>query len=117
MSSPVFFFVSWTLVAFIGSNGPGNPTVSVPVLSAKVECFLKAGEGVGLLAVYSLGLGVPFLVSGLLFHHFLTALNRFRKYIRLAEIGAGVMLMAVGVMLMFNLMGQLTRIIYQWMPV
>ena len=77
----------------------------------------QAGEGVGLLAVYSLGLGVPFLVSGLLFHHFLTALNRFRKYIRLAEIGAGVMLMAVGVMLMLNLMGQLTRIIYQWMPV
>jgi cytochrome c-type biogenesis protein len=73
----------------------------------------QAGEAVGFLAVYSLGLGVPFLVSGLLFHHFLTALNRFRKYIRMAEIGAGVMLMAVGDMLMFNLMGQFTMIIYQ----
>lgn len=75
------------------------------------------GEGVALLAVYSLGLGVPFLLSGLLFHHFLIAFNRFRKYIRLIEIGTGVMLMAVGVMLMFNLMGQLTMLLYQWLPV
>ena len=66
------------------------------------------GEGVGLLSVYSLGLGVPFLISGLLFHQFLVAFNKFRKYIRMVEIGTGVMLMAVGIMLMFNLMGHLT---------
>lgn len=75
------------------------------------------GEGVALLSVYSLGLGVPFLLSGLLFHHFLVAFKRFRKYIRLFEIGTGVMLMAVGVMLMFNLMGKLTMLLYQWIPV
>jgi len=76
----------------------------------------KVGEGIGLLSVYSLGLGVPFLLSGLLFHQFLIAFNRFRKYIRLVEIGTGVMLMAVGIMLMFKLMGHLTMILYQWMP-
>ncbi len=76
----------------------------------------KVGEGVGLLAVYSLGLGVPFLLSGLLFHQFLVAFNRFRKYIRLVEIGTGIMLMAVGIMLMFNLMGHLTMLLYQWVP-
>ena len=75
-----------------------------------------AGEGIGLLSVYSLGLGVPFLLSGLLFHHFLIAFNRFRKYIRLIEIVTGVMLMAVGIMLMFNLMGHLTMLLYQWFP-
>jgi len=77
----------------------------------------KVGEGIGLLSVYSLGLGVPFLLSGLLFHQFLIAFNRFRKYIRLVEIGTGVMLMAVGIMLMFKLMGHLTMILYQWMPI
>ncbi len=77
----------------------------------------QVGQGVGLLAVYSLGLGVPFLFSGLLFHQFLVAFQRFRKYIRLVEIGTGVMLMAVGVMLMFNLMGKLTMLLYQWLPV
>lgn len=76
----------------------------------------KVGEGILLLAVYSLGMGVPFMLSGLLFHHFLIAFNRFRKYIRLAEIGAGVMLIAVGFMLMFNLMGQLTVYLYRWLP-
>ena len=75
------------------------------------------GEGVGLLSVYSLGLGVPFLISGLLFHQFLMAFNRFRKYIRLVEIGTGVMLMAVGIMLMFSLMGKLTMYLYQYLPV
>ena len=77
----------------------------------------QIGEGVGLLSVYSLGLGVPFLISGLLFHQFLVAFNRFRKYIRLVEIGTGVMLMAVGIMLMFNLMGKLTMYLYQYLPV
>lgn len=75
------------------------------------------GEGVWLLFVYSLGLGVPFLVSGLLFHHFLIVFNRFRKYIRLVEIFTGVMLMTVGIMLMFDLMGWLTMYLYQWVPV
>ncbi len=77
----------------------------------------QVGQGVGLLSAYSLGLGVPFLISGLLFHHFLIAFKRFRKYIRLVEIGTGVMLMAVGIMLMFNLMGRLTMFLYQWIPV
>ena len=77
----------------------------------------QVGEGVALLSVYSLGLGVPFLISGLLFHQFLVAFNKFRKYIRLVEIGTGVMLMAVGIMLMFNLMGHLTMYLYQYLPV
>ena len=76
----------------------------------------QVGKGVGLLAVYSLGLGVPFLLSGLLFHQFLTAFKRFRKYIRLIEIGTGIMLMAVGIMLMFNLLAQLTMFFYKWVP-
>jgi cytochrome c-type biogenesis protein len=77
----------------------------------------QVGEGIGLLSVYSLGLGVPFLISGLLFHQFIVAFNRFRKYIRLVEIGTGVMLMAGGIMLMFNLMGKLTMYLYQYLPV
>lgn len=77
----------------------------------------QVGEGIGLLAVYSLGLGVPFLLSGLLFHQFLSAFKRFRKYIRLIEIGTGVMLIAVGLMLMFNLLGEITMFFYRWLPV
>ncbi len=77
----------------------------------------QVGEGVGLLAAYSMGLGIPFLLSGLLFHQFLTAFKRFRKYIRLIEIGTGLMLIAVGIMLMFNMLGPITMFFYQWVPV
>jgi cytochrome c-type biogenesis protein len=77
----------------------------------------QVGEGIGLLTAYSLGMGAPFLLSGMLFHHFLIAFNRFRKYIRLVEIGAGLMLIAVGIMLMFDLMGRLTMFLYRWFPI
>ena len=77
----------------------------------------QVGQGVALLSVYSLGLGVPFLISGMLFHQFLVAFNRFRKHIRLVEIMTGILLMAVGIMLMFNLMGRLTIFLYQYVPV
>ncbi len=76
----------------------------------------QVGKGVLLLSVYSIGMGIPFLFSGLLFHQFLTAFNRFRKHIRLIEIFTGLLLILVGVMLMFNLMGQLTIFLYQWLP-
>ena len=68
-------------------------------------------------ATYSAGLGLPFLISGLLFHGFLGFFNRFRKYIRMAELGTGIMLMIVGVMLFFNWLSVLTGYLYQWMPV
>ncbi|TYO99490.1 cytochrome c-type biogenesis protein [Geothermobacter ehrlichii] len=74
------------------------------------------GRGIFLLTLYSAGLGVPFLVSGLLFHGFLGFFNRFRKHIRLVEIGTGLLLMVVGAMLFFNLFGSLTGWLYRVLP-
>jgi cytochrome c-type biogenesis protein len=91
-----------------------------PILASILVVAASSGqvsEGVGLLALYSLGLGVPFLLSGLLFHQFLSAFKRFRKHIRLIEIGTGVMLIAVGIMLMFNMLAKITMFFYQWVPV
>ncbi|GAB4179091.1 MAG: cytochrome c biogenesis protein CcdA [Geothermobacteraceae bacterium] len=76
-----------------------------------------SGRGIFLLTLYSAGLAVPFLVSGLLFHGFLNFFNRFRKHIRLVEIVTGVLLMVVGVMLFFNLFGLLTGWLYRFLPV
>jgi len=76
----------------------------------------QIGKGVWLLMVYSAGLGIPFLIAGLLFHQFLAAFNRFRKHIRLIEIGTGTMLMLVGILLMFELMGRLTMYMNMWLP-
>lgn len=76
-----------------------------------------ASRGVLLLAVYSAGLGIPFLLSGLLFHSFLNFFNRFRKHIRLMEIFTGVLLMVAGAMLFFDLLGRFSGYLYRWLPV
>ncbi|PLY01384.1 MAG: cytochrome C biogenesis protein [Desulfuromonas sp.] len=73
-------------------------------------------KGMELLAVYSLGLGIPFILAGLLFHEFLAFFNRFRRYIRLTEMFAGVLMMVVGVMLFFNLFARLTGFMYRLFP-
>ena len=76
-----------------------------------------AGRGILLLTVYSAGLGIPFLVSGLLFHTFLAFFNRFRKHIRIMEIFTGILLMIVGAMLFFDVFGRLAGYLYRWFPV
>ncbi|WP_432821329.1 cytochrome c biogenesis CcdA family protein [Trichloromonas sp.] len=73
-------------------------------------------RGILMLAVYSAGLGIPFLVSGLLFHGFLSFFNRFRKHIRIMEILTGAMLMLVGILLFFNMFGKLSGYLYRWIP-
>ena len=75
-----------------------------------------ASKGILLLSAYSVGLGVPFLISGLLFHSFLNFFNKFRKHIRIMEIFTGALLMLVGVALFFNLFGKMSGYIYRWFP-
>jgi cytochrome c-type biogenesis protein len=74
------------------------------------------GRGILLLTVYSAGLGIPFLISGLLFHSFLAFFNRFRKHIRIMEIFTGILLMIVGAMLFFDVFGRLAGYLYRWFP-
>ena len=59
-------------------------------------------RGVGLLMAYSAGLGVPFLVSAFALGAFLRWFKRYRPYIPVVERGAGVLLIAVGVLVLFN---------------
>ncbi|MCM2264071.1 MAG: cytochrome c biogenesis protein CcdA [Desulfuromonadales bacterium] len=77
----------------------------------------QAGHGLWLLTVYSAGLGIPFLVAGLLFHHFLSFFQHFRKHIRLTEIVTGALLIAVGLLLVSGKLGWLTMQLYRWLPV
>ena len=64
-------------------------------------------QGTTLLAVYSLGLAVPFLVAGWSIDYFFTAFARLRSHFRKIEIASGAVMMAVGLLL---LTGQLTRL-------
>jgi cytochrome c-type biogenesis protein len=57
------------------------------------------GYGVSLLAVYSLGLGIPFILAAFAMNTFLKFMRRFRKYFQVIEIGTGLILVATGVLI------------------
>ena len=70
-------------------------------------------KGVALLAVYSLGLGVPFLITSLAINQFFTFSKRIRRYYHAIEVASGVLLVTIGVLI---LTGQLTIIVRYLQP-
>jgi cytochrome c-type biogenesis protein len=70
------------------------------------------GEGVFLLACYSAGLAIPFLVTALGIGSFLKFYQRFRRHLHTVEVFSGVLLIAVGGLVFMNrliwLSGKLT---------
>ena len=64
-------------------------------------------RGILLLAAYSAGLAVPFLVAAYAFESFLEWFKAFRKHIGLVQKVSGVLLIAVGIMIAT---GQFTRL-------
>ena len=55
------------------------------------------GRGIGLLAAYSAGLGLPFLLVALAIEPFIRAIKRFRPYFGAIERVVGVLLVATGI--------------------
>jgi len=92
-----------------------------PVLGA-ILTFAASQEafwsGVGLLAVYSLGLAVPFLLSALALERFLEAFSRFRRFLPVVQVASGVLLILLGILLMTGtftiLSSYLTRFTPEW---
>ena len=59
-------------------------------------------RGMLLLAVYSAGLAVPFLLTAVLLGQFLRFYKNFRKYLHAVELFSGVLLLFVGGLVFFN---------------
>jgi cytochrome c-type biogenesis protein len=60
------------------------------------------GQGTALLLFYSAGLGVPFLLSSIALGSFLRFFRRYRPFIPIVERAAGVLLVAVGLLVVTN---------------
>lgn len=56
-------------------------------------------EGMFLLFVYSLGLGIPFILTSLGVNEFLHFFNRYKRFIRWGEVVAGVLLVLMGILI------------------
>jgi cytochrome c-type biogenesis protein len=75
-----------------------GPILGTILLVAGAEQSMA--QGATLLAVYSLGLGVPFLLAGLFAGPFMNFMNRFRKHMGKVEKTMGAALVVTGVLFM-----------------
>jgi cytochrome c-type biogenesis protein len=80
------------------------------VLGAILTLSISGGSvltGATLLAAYSAGLSIPFLIAALGVGWVTTALRRYGKALHYLEIAMGVVLIAVGILLFLGLFEQI----------
>jgi cytochrome c-type biogenesis protein len=76
----------------------------------------SVGEGVKLLAVYSAGLGVPFIATSLAINKFFAASARIRRHYHAIEVVSGVLLVAVGVLIFTNRFTIIAQFLTPYLP-
>ncbi len=74
------------------------------------------GQGVRLLAVYSLGLGVPFLLTALMIDRFFAAKSRISRYFHTIEIVSGALLVVVGLLIFTNRFTVIAQYLQRYLP-
>jgi cytochrome c-type biogenesis protein len=62
----------------------------------------KVSQGISLLVIYSMGLGVPFLIVTFALNRFFRIFDRIKKHLRLIEIVSGIIMIILGLMIMSN---------------
>ena len=62
----------------------------------------NVNQGVLLLLMYSLGLGIPFLLTAIGINQFWRFFNRIKKYMRFVEVSSGVIMVILGFMIFTN---------------
>ena len=90
-----------------------GPILSTVLAVAANEATL--GAGVRLLAVYSLGLGVPFILAAVAIRPFMGFMQRFRRHLGLMEKIMGVLLILTGIAFLNVFDGFSIGAVGQWM--
>jgi cytochrome c-type biogenesis protein len=90
----IIFAAGWT--PCIGTTLGAILTLGMSQQSAFQAMVLSSG--------YALGLGVPFLLIGLGMGQAIRVVATFKRYVRWIELGSGVLLIAVGLLMVFDRM-------------
>lgn len=77
----------------------------------------SALRSVVLLALYTLGLAIPIFITGIATRQFFSVFDRVKMHFHKIEIGSGVLLIIVGLLMMFpGLMGPVKDLFYYLLP-
>ncbi|MBM4254889.1 MAG: redoxin domain-containing protein [Deltaproteobacteria bacterium] len=91
----IFFAFGWTPCV-------GPILAAILTMAATAETLTR---GVFLLAAYSLGLGIPFILSAAFLNGFLSFFKGMKGYLRQLEVASGVLLILVGGLIFTDKMG------------
>lgn len=73
-------------------------------------------EGIELLAVYSVGLGIPFLLTSVAINQFFAVTKRIRKHYHAIEVVSGSLLVVIGVLIFTNQFTIIVRYLQPYLP-
>ncbi len=92
-----------------------GPVLGSILTLAAVESSIE--KGIILLSFYSLGLAIPFILSGYGISRFLAFSKNFRKNIRIVSIIGGVILLITGILILTNKLQALGYFILEAIPI
>lgn len=98
-NSPFWSLLVGIAFAFGWSPCIGPMLGSILVLASNQQTI---GEGIILLTVYSIGLGIPFLLTALGINKFLELFAKYKKYMPIVEYVAGIMLLVMGLVMLYK---------------
>ncbi|MFQ5519209.1 MAG: cytochrome c biogenesis CcdA family protein [Mariprofundus sp.] len=90
-----------------------------PILGAILAVAGGQGEiaqGIILLATYSAGLAMPFLLAAMATDAFLNWSNRFKKHLHAVEVTSGILLMLVGIMIFLGSFSLVAAWLIEYLP-
>ncbi len=120
----------WHMDALLKRAGKGGPIVAgaafaiawTPCIGPTLGAILSAaslsdsaGRGAFLLAVYSAGLGIPFLLTAIAFSRMTTAFAVVKRHYQAIVAGGGVVLIAMGVLIWTGELFQLNIEAQSWL--
>jgi cytochrome c-type biogenesis protein len=112
-AGPIGAFVVGTAFAFAWTPCIGPILGGILAMAASRE---SVGEGMQMLAVYSLGLGVPFLLTSLAIDRFFAAAARIRRHYRMIELVSGGLLILVGLLIFFDQFTLIAKYLTPYLP-
>ena len=92
-----------------------GPVLGSILTLAAVESNI--GKGILLLSFYSLGLAIPFILSGYGISKFLAFSKNFRKNIKIVSVTGGVILLITGILILTNKLQALGYFILEAIPI